>query len=77
MPRADERRSRRRSLADEPASLCVTLGTARGESGERASRHSKTGIDLDNDVLPKLPADAAAIVDDALRAALNKTGLKA
>jgi hypothetical protein len=37
--------------------------------------HSKIGITLDlgSDVLPKVQADAAAIVDDALPAALNKT----
>jgi len=37
--------------------------------------HSKIGITLDlgSDVLPKEQADAAAIVDDALPAALKKT----
>jgi hypothetical protein len=36
--------------------------------------HSKIGgtLDVDSDVPPKVQADAAAIVDDALRAALNK-----
>jgi integrase len=40
--------------------------------------HSKIGITLDlySHVLPNMQADAAAIVDDALRAALNKTGPK-
>jgi integrase len=40
--------------------------------------HSKVGITLDlySHVLPNMQADAAAIVDDALRAALNKRGMK-
>jgi integrase len=40
--------------------------------------HSKVGITLDlySHVLPNMQADAAAIVDDALRAALNKRGTK-
>jgi len=38
--------------------------------------HSKVGITLDlySHVLPNMQADAAAIVDDALRAVLNKRG---
>ena len=40
--------------------------------------HSKIGITLDlySHVLPNMQADAAAIVDDALRAALNKRETK-
>jgi len=40
--------------------------------------HSKIGItlDLNSHVLPNMQADAAAIVDVALRAALNKPGPK-
>jgi hypothetical protein len=40
--------------------------------------HSKIGITLDlySDVLPNAQADTAAIVDDALRADLNKQGPK-
>jgi len=40
--------------------------------------HSKIGITLDlySHVLPNMQADAAALVDDALRAALNKRGDK-
>ena len=40
--------------------------------------HSKIGITLDlySHVLPNIQADAAAIVDDALRAALNKRETK-
>jgi hypothetical protein len=40
--------------------------------------HSKIGItlDLDSQVLPNMRADAAAIVDDALRAALNNQDRK-
>jgi hypothetical protein len=44
------------------------------EIGDRASRafQDRGTLDVDSDVLPKVQADAAAIVDDALRAALNK-----
>jgi integrase len=40
--------------------------------------HSKVGITLDlySHVLPNMQADAAAVVDGALRAVLNKRGLK-
>jgi integrase len=40
--------------------------------------HSKVGVTLDlySHVLPNMQADAAAIVDGALRAALNKRGAK-
>jgi integrase len=40
--------------------------------------HSKIGITLDlySHVLPNMQADAAALVDDALRAALNKRETK-
>jgi integrase len=40
--------------------------------------HSKVGITLDlySHVLPNMQADAAAIVDGALRAVLNKRGAK-
>jgi integrase len=40
--------------------------------------HSKVGITLDlySHVLPNMQADAAAIVDGALRAAFNRRGLK-
>ena len=40
--------------------------------------HSKVGITLDlySHVLPNMQADAATIVDGALRAALNKRGTK-
>jgi len=40
--------------------------------------HSKVGITLDlySHVLPNMQADAAAIVDGALRAVLNKRGVK-
>jgi hypothetical protein len=40
--------------------------------------HSKVGITLDlySHVLPNMQADAAAVVDGALRAVLNKRGMK-
>jgi integrase len=40
--------------------------------------HSKVGITLDlySHVLPNMQADAAASVDEALKAALNKRGAK-
>jgi integrase len=40
--------------------------------------HSKVGITLDlySHVLPNMQADAAAIVDGALRAVLNRRGAK-
>ena len=40
--------------------------------------HSKVGITLDlySHVLPNMQADAAAVVDDALRAAVNKRETK-
>jgi integrase len=40
--------------------------------------HSKVGITLDlySHVLPNMQADAAALVDDSLRAPLNKRGAK-
>src|SRR6516164_1392022 len=56
-------------------SLCPRDAHAR--PSERLG-HSKIGITLDlySHVLPNMQADAAAVVDDALRAALNKRETK-
>jgi hypothetical protein len=49
---------------------------ARNRALRRIRFHDLVTLDLYSHVLPNMQADAAAIVDDALRAVLNKRGAK-
>jgi integrase len=71
------RRIRFHDLRHAHATHLLASGVHPKVASERLG-HSKVGITLDlySHVLPNMQADAAAIVDDALRAVLNKRGAK-